>query len=86
MSREQALEKIKQPKPFDSSILEEVKKRLGLKDGEFEQIMSLPKKTYRDYKTHKQAFERMRALFWVMYKLNMVPKSFYMKYTKKYDS
>jgi len=85
MSREEALEKIKQPKPFDSSILEEVKKRLNFTDEEFEQIMNLSKNTYRDYKTYKQTFERTRWLFWIMYKLDMVPKSFYMKYTKKYN-
>lgn len=86
MSREEALEKIKQHKPFDPGILEEVKKRLSLTQEEFELIMNLPKKDYRNYKTHKQTFERMRWFFWVMYKLNLVPKSFYMKYTKKYDN
>jgi len=86
MSREEALEKIKQHKPFDPGILEEVKKRLSLTEEEFELIMNLPKKDYRNYKTYKQTFERMRWFFWVMYKLNLVPKSFYMKYTKKYDN
>jgi len=86
MSREEALEKIKQHKPFDPGILEEVKKRLSLTEEEFELIMNLPKKDYRNYKTYKQTFERMRWFFWVMYKLDLVPKSFYMKYTKKYDN
>ena len=84
MTREEALEKIKQPKPFDEDILVEVKKRLGFTDEEFEQVMNAPKKSFRDYKTYKELFEKLRWFFWVMYKLDLVPKSFYMKYTKKY--
>ncbi len=85
MSRQEALQQIKEPKPFDQGILDEVKKRLNFTDAEFMKIMASPPKTYRDYKTYKQTFERMRPLFWLMYKLNLVPKSFYMKYTKTYD-
>jgi hypothetical protein len=86
MSREEALVKIREPKPFDPGILEEVKKRLGLSHDEFENIMALPKKSYRDYHTYKQTFEKYRWFFWMMYKINCVPKSFYLKYTKKYRS
>ncbi len=85
MTRARALDEIQKPKEFDRSILEEVKKRCDLSEEEFEGIMNLPKKSYRDYTTYKRTFERMKPLFWAMYKLNMVPKSFYMKYTKRYD-
>ncbi|MCG3113478.1 MAG: N-acetyl sugar amidotransferase [Candidatus Manganitrophus sp. SB1] len=85
MNRSEALEKIREPKPFDTTILDEIKKRLDIKDEEFERIMDFPRKTYRDYKTYKETFERMRWFFWVMYRSNLVPKSFYMKYTQKYD-
>jgi hypothetical protein len=84
MTRAEALREIRQPLTFDMGILEEVKKRLNFTDEEFDRIMALPRKTYRDYRTHKQTFERLRWLFWAMYKLNMVPKSFYLKYTRKY--
>jgi N-acetyl sugar amidotransferase len=85
MTRTDALKEIKEPKPFDPGILEEVKKRLNLSDDAFEKIMAQPRKTYRDYTTYKQTFERMRWLFWIMYQLDLVPKSFYMKYTRKYN-
>lgn len=85
MSREQALAAIAQPKPFDTGILDEVKKRLSLTTEEFERIMALPPKTYRDYPTYKQRFERLRWLFWVLYRTDRVPKSFYLKYTRSYD-
>ena len=35
---------------------------------------------------NKKTFERLTWLFWVLYKLNRVPKSFYMKYTKPQKS
>jgi N-acetyl sugar amidotransferase len=85
IGRDEALRKLNEPKPFDPGIIEEVKKRLNFTDEEFEQVMALPKKSYRDYRTYKQTFERMRPLFWVMYKFNMIPKTFYLKYTRKYD-
>lgn len=85
MTRRHALEEIQKPKEFDPLILEEVKKRCELSSEEFDQIMNLPKKSYRDYTTYKRTFERMKPLFWAMYKCNMVPKSFYMKYTKRYE-
>jgi N-acetyl sugar amidotransferase len=85
ITRDEALKRIQEPKPFDASILDEVKKRLHFSDGEFEAVMASPRKTYRDYKTYKETFERLRWLFWAMYKCDMVPKSFYLKYTRKYQ-
>jgi len=84
MLRKEALEKVAQPKPFDISILCGVKKRLHFTDTEFDEIMHFPKKTHKDYMTYKQTFERMKLFFWLMYKMKLVPKSFYIKYAKKY--
>lgn len=81
LTREKGLELIAQPQAYDPELLEMVKKRLGYTDAEFEQIMNLPRKTYRDFKTYKKTFERMRPFFWALYKLNRVPKSFYIKFT-----
>ena len=85
LSREEALERIVQPKPFDEGILVEVKKRLGLSDDRFEEIMAMPPRSYRDYPTYKIRFERLRWVFWLLYKLDRVPKSFYLKYTRRYS-
>lgn len=84
MTRDEALENIKKDFDFDKSIIEEIKKRLKLSNSDFELIMSAPNKSYRDYKTYKQTFERLRPLFYVMYKMNLIPKSFYLKYTRRY--
>lgn len=82
MSREEALEKMKEPPYVDKKIIEEVKKRLKLTDEDLENIMKQPKKSYKDYKTYLATFKRMRPFFWLMYKTNLVPKSFYVKYCK----
>lgn len=83
MSREEALSLMNEPPHIESDLVDFVKKRLGYSDAEFEALMNLPKKTYHDYKTYKRTFERMRPFFWLMYKLELVPKSFYMKFTVK---
>ena len=85
LGRGEALQKIAEPKPFDEGILTEILKRLEISDAEFQRLMALPRKTYRDYRTYKETFERLRPLFWMMYKLELVPKSFYLKYTRKYE-
>jgi N-acetyl sugar amidotransferase len=83
MTRDEALHLMSEQPYLEDDLLDYVKKRLEFSEGEFEQLMHLPKKTYQDYKTYKQTFERLRPFFWLMYKLNMVPKSFYIKYTAK---
>ncbi len=81
MAREEGLRLMSKLPDYDPELIQYLKKRLGFSDSEFERIMSLPIKTYKDYKTYKKTFERMRWFFWVMYKLDYVPKSFYVKYT-----
>jgi N-acetyl sugar amidotransferase len=85
MGRSEALERIKEPLEIDQGIIDEIKKRLSLTEAEFKAIMDAPRKSYRDYETYKKRFEQMRGLFWILYKLDLVTKSFYMKYTKNYE-
>jgi hypothetical protein len=80
LTREQGLEMLSQQQEYDPELIEMVKKRLGYSDDEFERIMNLPRHTYRDFQTYKRTFERMRLFWWLMYKLNRVPRSFYMKF------
>jgi len=82
LSREEGLELISKPQEPDQGLVDMVKKRLGFSNAEFEEIMHLPKKTYRDYRTYKRTFERMRWFWWLMYKAHRVPKSFYIKWTR----
>ena len=83
MSRDQALALMQEAPHAEHGLVDFVKKRLGFSDHEFDQLMAMPKKSYKDYKTYKRTFERMRPFFWLMYKLDLIPKSFYIKYTAR---
>ncbi len=84
LSKKDALYEYNETKPhLEPDLLNYFKKRLKLNDREFNRIMSLPKKSYKDYKTYKKTFEMLRPLFYVLYKFQLVPHSFYIKYTSK---
>jgi N-acetyl sugar amidotransferase len=83
MTREEALRLMDEPPHIEAGLVDFVKKRLGFSDEEFERLMTMPKKNYTDYVTYKKTFERMRPFFWFMYKMDLIPKSFFMKYTVK---
>ena len=81
MSRSEGLRLMSEPPGCDPEIIEMVKKRLRFSDVEYERVMTQPRRSFRDFKTYKKTFERLRGFFWIMYKLDLVPKSFYIKYT-----
>jgi len=83
MNREEALTLLRKPPSVDLEIIELVKKRLSLTDEQFVSLMQLPKRSFREFKTYKRTFERMRPFFYLMAKWERIPWSFYMKYTAK---
>lgn len=83
IGREEALRRYAEPPHLEDGLLEYFKKRLNLSDDEFERVMSQPPKSFRDYPTYKSLFEKLRPFFYVMAKMNLVPMSFYIKYTSK---
>lgn len=82
LDREVAIEQFLAPRQGDAEIIAMVKKRIGFTDEEFDDVMTMPQHTYREFATYKKRFERLRPLFWVLWKLNRVPKSFYEKFCK----
>lgn len=82
MERDMAVEQFLSPRHGDPDIIALVKKRLGFTDAGFDAVMKLPHHSYREFKTYKRTFERLRPLFWVLHKLNRVPRSFYEKFCK----
>jgi N-acetyl sugar amidotransferase len=80
ISREKALEMYALPPHIEDDLVEYFKKRMGLSDAEFDEIMKKPQKFYTDYYTYKKRFELYRPLFAILAKLNLVPMSFYLKY------
>ena len=83
LTRRQALAMLQEPFHFDPEILDLVKKRLRFSDDEFEAAMRAPRTTYREFKTYKPLFEKLRPMFRIMAGVNLVPKTFYIKYTSK---
>jgi hypothetical protein len=83
ITREEALEEYKKPPYIEPELIDYFKKRLGLSDEVYEKVMNGPRKTYRDYKTYKKRFELLRPMFFILAKANLVPMSFYIKYTSK---
>ncbi len=83
MTREKAFDEYSKAPHMEDDLLDYFIKRLGFSQEEFERIMNEPKKSFRDYKTYKQRFERWRPLFYILAKANLVPMSFYYKYTSK---
>ncbi|MGI8602769.1 MAG: N-acetyl sugar amidotransferase [Verrucomicrobiales bacterium] len=83
MTRQQALMELTKPFHFDDEIVDIVKRRLRFSDAAFEAAMAGPTRTYRDFKTYKPLFERLRPFFYLMAKADLVPQSFYLKYTSK---
>ena len=83
MRREDGLAELRGEPPFDDEILRLVKKRFGFSDKRFTEVMAETTRTFRDFKTYKPWFERLRPLFWLLARAELVPKSFYIKYTSK---
>lgn len=83
MSREEGILRMEEMPDFDPELFEMILKRFGYTPEEFEQLMLLPKKSYKDYETYKPMFEKLRPFFYIMAKAELIPWSFYIKYTAK---
>ena len=80
MSREAAWAEYNTPPIVEHDLLAYFKKRLDLSDEEYERVMKELPKSWQDYPTYKKRFERLRPLFAVLAKANLVPMTFYLKY------
>lgn len=86
LDRKDAMDTIQRPPNCDMDMVEMVLKRWGYSESEFVELMTLPIKKYTDYNSYKPTFEKMRGFFYLMAKAELIPMSFYMKYTKKQDA
>jgi hypothetical protein len=80
MTRQEAWEEYSKPPLVEEAILEYFIKRMGLTASEFDAIMRGPKRVWREFPTYKKRFERLRPLFHMLAKAELVPMSFYLKY------
>ncbi len=80
MTREAAWAEYNTPPRVERQLLEYFCKRLGLSDTEYRHVMVQPPRSWQDYPTYKRRFERLRPLFALLAKADLVPMSFYLKY------
>ena len=86
MSRSEAWKIYNEPPHIEEELVRYFQKRLGLSANEYASIMAEEPKSWRMYPTYKKRFERMRPLFRILAKANLVPHSFYLKYCFPTDS
>jgi N-acetyl sugar amidotransferase len=80
MSRADAWAEYCKPPRVEEELLPYFKKRLRLSDEEYERVMQSPPRNWYEFPTYKRRFERLRPLFAVLARRNLVPMSFYLKY------
>lgn len=80
MSREQALEAIKEPLPQDNDIAKYCRNKLGLTSEEFERILTLKPRTFLDYPTNFQIIMWFKLPIKIACMLHILPRIFYEKY------
>jgi hypothetical protein len=80
MRREDAWAEYMKPPQVEDELLAYFKKRLQLTDEEYERVMRAAPRDWHEYPTYKRRFERLRPLFALLAKRNLVPMSFYLKY------
>ncbi len=81
MDREEAINEYYNKEPYkEPEIVEYFCKRLGITKEEYESKMKEKPRYWYEFKTYKKTFERLRPLFFILAKSNLVPYSFYLKY------
>lgn len=80
MTRERALEAMKENLPEDEDIAEYCRNKLGLTTEEFEGILSSKRKTFLNYPTYFSTIRKLRIPIKIACMLNLLPQIFYEKY------
>jgi len=80
LTREKAEKMLKKEPNLPNNILKEIKQKYS----NFDNIMkSKSKKSFQDFETYHKLFKRYKFLIWIGSKLQLLPKTFYIKYAKK---
>jgi N-acetyl sugar amidotransferase len=82
ITREQALEELKSPYPIDHEIVKYAITKLDFTEGEFEEIMNAPNKSFHDFKNFLGLIKALKLPIKIAAKGNLVPKILYEKYAK----
>lgn len=80
LSRQAALEEYSMPRPANPELETYVRKRVGLSEAEYAAVMAGPKRNWKEFRTYKRRFERLRPAFKLLADAQLVPKTLYLKY------
>jgi N-acetyl sugar amidotransferase len=80
LARTEAWTQYNTPPLIEEDLIPYFKKRLRLANDEYDRIMSEPPRSWHEFPTYKKRFERLRPLFAILARANLVPTSFYLKY------
>jgi hypothetical protein len=80
MSREEALEQIKEPPPVSRETVDYCVKKLGLTKEEFDEIMKSPNKSYLDYHTSQDILQKFKFFVKAAVKMKLITPVLYEKY------
>lgn len=83
ISKENAIKSISKPLTIEQSILDEVCTRLNITHQQLNAYFEKEPASYKEFKTYKETFVRLRPLFYILYKKNFVTRSFYEKFCFK---
>lgn len=81
MTRQEALDRLKKPYHIENDkVIEECLKKINVSQKEFDEIMKLPLKTFRDYDTSYDKIKFFKYPIKLLSMYNIVPKVAYKKY------
>lgn len=80
LNREEALAIYRAGPNYDVELVSYVIKRLGFSPDQFDDILKSKNLDWTNFRSYKKLFERLRPLFYILAKANLVPMSFYLKY------
>lgn len=81
MDRDDALKRLAEPYGLDDpDVIRLCIKRLGLSQDDFDRIMDLPVKTFRDYPSTYPLIRAARLPIWLLTSLGVLPRTAYWKY------
>jgi len=64
-------------------IVDGVQAWLGADDNTWTRWMRQPQHTYKEYETYRELFRKLKPLWWLLYRLDLAPRSMYEKWGKK---
>ncbi len=83
LSRSEAWKRYNFPQLSEGGLEKYVKKRLGISDAFFNELMERPPRYWKEFPTYKRLFESFGPIFLLLAKLELVPMSFYLKYCQR---